>query len=110
MRLWFECINRVHANVSNTEVLILYLLTAVKCPDVYAPTYGSVDANSTIFQSKVRYYCDHGYKLYGSEYRTCDYTGQWTEEPPTCKRKYFNTKAQPQNETQHSHYTNLSNY
>lgn len=67
------------------------LYTAIKCTNLYAPTYGSIDVNSTVYGSKVRYYCDHGYQLRGIEYRTCDYSGKWTGDAPVCMRKYRNT-------------------
>lgn len=62
--------------------------TAVRCPTLKAPQYGSIDVRGYIYNSMVEYYCDHGYKLYGDDSRTCLYTGQWSGSIPTCKRKY----------------------
>lgn len=77
--------------------LTLYLLvfvftinTAVRCPEIEPPKYGSVSVRGYIFESKVYYTCNHGYELHGlkeSEYRKCDYTGTWSGTAPVCKRK-----------------------
>lgn len=67
-------------------------ITEIKCPDLRAPKYGQVQLNSTVYDSKARYYCDHGYLLYGEEYRYCGYKGKWSGSVPTCKREYESAK------------------
>ena len=44
----------------------------------------SVSFMSTLFTAVLTYYCDEGYSLRGLETRTCEATGEWTGEEPTC--------------------------
>lgn len=76
-----SCVLRTITNISSINI------AGVRCPMLYAPIYGSVEINETQYESTVRYYCDHGYKLLGNAYRTCDYSGQWTNDAPSCIRK-----------------------
>ena len=52
-----------------------------------APQYGSVDIKGYGHGSKALYSCNHGYKLNGGEYITCNY-GVWKGRIPVCKRKF----------------------
>lgn len=63
------------------------MYTAIRCPRLYAPQYGSIDVNDTIHSSVAHYSCDHGYQLQGDIYVTCQYSGLWTNTPPKCIRK-----------------------
>ena len=37
--------------------------------------------------SVANYVCQSGYELIGVQQRTCQHTGNWSEEPPMCLRK-----------------------
>ena len=37
--------------------------------------------------SVANYVCQSGYELIGAQQRTCQHTGNWSEEPPMCLRK-----------------------
>lgn len=50
-----------------------------RCPAVANPLYGYVK----IVSSRCNYYCNSGYRLVGSSYRTCSY-GSWKPDPPKC--------------------------
>ena len=65
---------------------ILISVAAIPCPKVIAPEYGYVKVRGYGTGSKVVYYCQYGYKLYGDGHITCDY-GLWKGTPPVCKRK-----------------------
>lgn len=43
--------------------------------------------SSFTFNSTIRYECNEGYDLIGSENRTCSAEGSWSEFTPTCERK-----------------------
>ena len=62
-------------------------LVGITCQKLDAPDYGSVSASDSTYGSKATYVCDHGYEMYGQDYRTCEYNGKWSGRAPTCKRK-----------------------
>ena len=66
---------------------MLFLPSAIYCPDLDHPQYGSVKIIGKNVGGKAEYKCDNGYKLYGSSQRTCLYSGVWDGSVPTCKRK-----------------------
>ena len=76
--------------ISNVQLLII---TAINCPKVGAPDYGSVNVKGYSHSSRAVYTCNHGYKLYGDEYITCDY-GIWKGKIPICKREFINPQSQ----------------
>ncbi|XP_043572153.1 sushi, von Willebrand factor type A, EGF and pentraxin domain-containing protein 1 isoform X1 [Chiloscyllium plagiosum] len=58
----------------------------VSCGDPPHIANGNVEIkNGTLFQSEVRYYCDHGYRLVGNPIRTCQGNRHWySESSPSC--------------------------
>ncbi|GCC29611.1 hypothetical protein chiPu_0008054 [Chiloscyllium punctatum] len=58
----------------------------VSCGDPPRIANGNVEIkNGTLFQSEVRYYCDHGYRLVGNPIRTCQGNRHWySESSPSC--------------------------
>ncbi|XP_072444221.1 sushi, von Willebrand factor type A, EGF and pentraxin domain-containing protein 1 isoform X6 [Chiloscyllium punctatum] len=58
----------------------------VSCGDPPRIANGNVEIkNGTLFQSEVRYYCDHGYQLVGNPIRTCQGNRHWySESSPSC--------------------------
>ena len=70
------------------------MYTAVDCGSLTVPN-GQVSAPSgTTFMNTVTYTCDDGYNLNGASDRTCQASGNWDLEEPTCDRKYFCRKQQ----------------
>lgn len=63
----------------------MFYTIAIKCPHLEAPTYGKVVMKGNTHGYKAYYSCNHGYKLLGDAYITCDY-GKWIGIIPTCKR------------------------
>ena len=51
-------------------------------PDI---RFGSVSLTGTGFGSVATYVCDAGYILAGSLTRTCQASGEWSGEEPTCE-------------------------
>ena len=62
-------------------------LSIVRCPDLYAPPYGSVNVTGNEPGDSAHYECDYGFKLVGDVYLECLYDGYWSGREPVCKRK-----------------------
>ena len=62
-------------------------ISAVKCPVPALPLNGKIIAESMLFeyQDIVRFECDKGYKLIGSDSMKCLYTGKWFGHEPECE-------------------------
>lgn len=59
--------------------------TTGTCGDPGTPGHGSRQESDFRTKSTVRFACDTGYILYGSEERTCLSNGSWTGRQPECK-------------------------
>ena len=68
------------------DIKNVLIFTAINCPKVYAPEYGTVVVKGYSHSSRAEYSCNHGYHLYGDGYITCNY-GIWKGKIPICKRK-----------------------
>lgn len=55
------------------------------CGDPGTPGHGSRQESDFRTKSSVRFACDSGYILHGSEERTCLANGSWTGKQPECK-------------------------
>ena len=44
---------------------------------------------NTSFESTANYTCDLGYNLNGNSTRTCEASGEWYGDPPSCERKWL---------------------
>ena len=63
------------------------LSTAVDCGTLTNPANGSVSLPAgTTFGQTVTYSCSTGYNLVGGNTRTCQATGVWSGNVPTCQR------------------------
>ena len=60
--------------------------TAIKCPSLSDPRYGSVQLIGYTPGSTALYKCNVGYKLVGHSLRKC-YNGYWTGKEPVCRSK-----------------------
>lgn len=65
-------------------------LAVVQCSseEVTIPSKGSVNCTHTYgefsYDSRCHYSCEEGYQLSSSSPLTCEASGQWSEQPPTC--------------------------
>ena len=56
----------------------------IDCGFPESPMFGAVDFFNTTVGSLAMYYCDDGYKLVGTEQRTCLVNGTWLGIVPSC--------------------------
>ena len=69
---------------SNMDVFLS--LTAVDCGSLTDPVNGQVNhTNGTTFRQTATYSCDTGYNLMGKSTLTCQATGEWSGNTPTCQ-------------------------
>ena len=64
---------------------VLISAAAVDCGDPGAPTNSQRNLSSTTYNSVVNYTCDVGYTLQGTNTRTCQSNGKWSESVPQCQ-------------------------
>ncbi|XP_064486743.1 sushi, von Willebrand factor type A, EGF and pentraxin domain-containing protein 1-like [Ornithodoros turicata] len=59
----------------------------IDCGPPRVPDYASVDLvnRTTTYLSVVRYTCQDNFTLVGNDSRTCDDTGHWTNQEPSCE-------------------------
>ncbi|XP_070561156.1 mannan-binding lectin serine protease 1-like [Ptychodera flava] len=62
-----------------------YYVTAQPCPPLEAPVYGEMMGRNFTFKQYVRFTCNPGYYLVGSESRLCTQDGTWTGVQPYCQ-------------------------
>ncbi|XP_016004104.2 P-selectin isoform X2 [Rousettus aegyptiacus] len=62
---------------------------AIKCPELLAPEWGSLDCSDTRGEFSVgstcHFSCHKGFRLEGSNDVKCTASGRWTAPPPTCE-------------------------
>ncbi|NWV61780.1 DAF factor, partial [Malurus elegans] len=62
----------------------------MQCSSPENPANGrAVVLTDLLFQSKINYTCDKGYKLVGGSQRTCEVSGtrvSWSGDPPVCQQ------------------------
>ena len=61
-----------------------YYVTAVKCPQIWAPRHGSRDGDRNEYPAKVTFVCFPGYEMQGVAETSCQANGQWSNNVPTC--------------------------
>ena len=66
-----------------------FYFTAVKCPDLPSPKYGSIHLSGTTLDHVAIYRCDKGFQLVGNTVRRCLTTGQWSGQAPVCERNAY---------------------
>ncbi|XP_031574707.1 CUB and sushi domain-containing protein 3-like [Actinia tenebrosa] len=63
---------------------ILPVCKEVRCPRPKVLLNGAIQMDNNTEGSIVRFFCNPGYTLFGSHWRKCLKTGQWTGPEPTC--------------------------
>ena len=75
-------------SLSNT--LFLKFLTAVNCGTLSNPANGQVShTGGTTYGQTATYSCNTGYNRVGSHIRTCQATGVWSGDAPTCQGRLY---------------------
>ena len=64
------------------------IIIAVDCGPLSDPDNGAVTTDpDTTLNSVATYRCRRGFKLIGGKKRTCETSGEWSGEEPTCESK-----------------------
>lgn len=63
--------------------------SGVTCPPLRSIPHGSTSASHYDCGDVVRFHCEPGYALVGPLSISCNETGQWTEQPPSCEGTGF---------------------
>lgn len=61
--------------------------TERSCGNPGVPANGNKNSTSYKYGNSVKFECNSGYSLQGSEVRTCQTNGLWTGTQPTCQSK-----------------------
>ena len=59
----------------------------VNCERLDAPDNGQIRLTGTSLGSRAMYICNKGFLIEGDAFRTCQGSGEWSGEDPTCIRK-----------------------
>lgn len=65
---------------------------AIECGTLDSPDNGIVRVTGTTVGSFAKYTCNPGFKLSGSDMRTCQATGEWSGSAPVCRCKSKNSQ------------------
>ena len=66
--------------------LITSICIGVRCSRPRRPVRGSVRFDSRKYGSTLSYHCNTGLVLSGARAAVCNPDGQWSRQPPTCRR------------------------
>ncbi|KAJ7383495.1 hypothetical protein OS493_027659 [Desmophyllum pertusum] len=72
---------------------------AVDCGPLESPLNGSLSGNLTVYPNSVRLWCDPGFVLHGSSFRTCRSNGTWDGFQTICEAIDCGKLRTPQNGT-----------
>lgn len=74
-------------------LLLLFAVAVGGCEDLENPENGVVVTTGLSPSDTATYTCNSGYELVGTSVRTCGTDGEWSDVPPTCRRKiiFFNS-------------------
>ena len=59
-------------------------LAVIDCGPLEPPANGVVQFERTVFGSVAQYQCNRGFRLKGSDVRTCQANSQWSGRQPAC--------------------------
>ncbi|KAH9489925.1 hypothetical protein Btru_038468, partial [Bulinus truncatus] len=77
------CTETVETNYCSDFYLNI-VSTAVYCPELIPPVNGRMNGSSTSYDSVITFACNKGYKIVGSQERTCQTNGTWSGQEATC--------------------------
>jgi len=60
---------------------------AVNCGAPEDIKNGKINISHTLYKSVITYSCEYGYILIGRQNRTCQVSGVWSGQPPSCAGK-----------------------
>ena len=78
-------------------VPVVLIHAAISCAELQDPANGQVTMSGTTFRSLAIYTCNPGFSLVGIATRTCEASGQWSRQPPTCSAQRCPSLDPPQN-------------
>ena len=85
LRLYFGLF--IISCTQNSHFILPLVYTAIDCGPLAAPDDGSVRVTSTGVGAIAKYACNDGFTLSkGWRKRTCQKSGMWSGDAPTCKR------------------------
>ena len=70
------------------------MFIVISCGDPDVIFNGTRTGQDFTYGSTVNYECNSGFKLIGVRSRTCQDSGNWSGEPPTCNGKH-QARSQP---------------
>lgn len=81
----------MHMHMDTRQICSRLSPSAVDCGTLEAPADGSVVFDATVFGNVATYSCSEDFALVGGANRTCNASGEWSGNPPTCEGKcnYF---------------------
>ena len=76
--------------------VILFILVGVDCGSLNPLANGRVNHNAgTTFRQNATYSCNTGYNLVEDSTRTCQATGNWSGNAPTCQSMLLKSDNTP---------------
>ena len=76
-------------------ILVTYVSTPVPCPVLEDPANGTVSLTGVSYGHRATYTCYSDYELVGANKLTCGDNGQWSADPPVCRRMYIGLALSP---------------
>ncbi|RMC05871.1 hypothetical protein DUI87_17414 [Hirundo rustica rustica] len=82
----------------NHKLLVEHLEPVISCGWLEHPTNGRKNGTNYLLGSTIRFTCNEGYELTGSQERTCQVSGAWSGDTTQCSRVTGVLVRQPQNQ------------
>ncbi|KAM6340319.1 sushi domain-containing protein 2 [Alca torda] len=76
--------NSTRRSHENHKLLVENLKPVISCGWLGHPTNGTKNGTNYLLGSTITFTCDKGYELTGAKERTCQVTGTWSGETPSC--------------------------
>lgn len=87
----FEVVWQCDCGIMLRPLTDFIIMTGYYCPALGNPIHGSkVAIPQYRVNTYIRFRCNHGYEMVGSEERMCTFSGEWTGEMPRCMSKKNN--------------------
>ena len=65
-----------------------YIFKGKDCGQLQPPQNGSVTGDGHLYGDSIKFACNAGYELYGSDSALCLTNGNWSAQVPQCQRKW----------------------